>query len=325
MRFWERSVRASLGLALGLVLLADGAQSTEPGADTFTADGVLTGSVTTEAACDENPDTAVWVVVDGQGDCLRYFHQGIPEPAPLVHVYFHGDTIWQWKDGRVRIPDGYAAAATPQGIAERVATGVAASGPTPYIRFSRPGTFGSSGDHKRRRLAREGALISAALDVLKARYGIETFAISGQSGGGHVVASLLAQRTDIGCAVATSGVLAVRKRSLLNGWGRRDITGFLDYYDPVKHVDDIAVTPGLKIFIMGDPQDTNTPFPSQKLYYDTLVAAGKPAWLIRAIGGGRSNHALSVEGFDVIKDCIAGIAPEEVARRHTNLRPAQQQ
>ena len=313
----------ALGIgALAGGLMFAGAHAIEPNADTFTAAGVLSGSAVTEAACAENPDTAVWVVVDGQGDCLRYFHQGLTGSAPTVHVHFHGDTIWQWKDGRTQIPDFYEGSASPENLARLVARGADETGPTPYIRFSRPGVYGSSGDHKRRRLARESALISAGLDVLKTRYGIETFAVSGQSGGGHVVASLLARRSDIGCAVATSGVLAVRKRSVLNGWGRRDITGFVDYYDPVDHVDEIIVSPKLKIFVMGDPKDTNTPFSSQKLYFDSLVSAGKPAWLIRAKGGGRSNHSLALEGFAVIRDCVAGMATDAIVRRHTVLREA---
>jgi dienelactone hydrolase len=50
----------------------------------------------------------------------------------------------------------------------------------------------------------ESRQINAALDVLKQQWSIKEFVIAGQSGGGHVTASLLTMRNDIVCAVPTS-------------------------------------------------------------------------------------------------------------------------
>jgi hypothetical protein len=49
----------------------------------------------------------------------------------------------------------------------------------------------------------------AALDAIKARYRIGQYYLAGQSGGGTVTAAMLNMRTDIECAVISSGNVAV--------------------------------------------------------------------------------------------------------------------
>ena len=142
-----------------LALLALAACADPKGADTTTGDGVLSGSILTAEDCARHPETSVWVVVDGTGECIRYYHSGLGEATPVVHVWFHGDRMMQWTDGRSRVGRSYEDSATPEGIARRVALGRDWTG-GPYIRFSRPGVFGSSGFHKQRRLAREGRIVT---------------------------------------------------------------------------------------------------------------------------------------------------------------------
>ncbi|MBM3554439.1 MAG: hypothetical protein FJX47_02650, partial [Alphaproteobacteria bacterium] len=165
-----------------LVLL--GAVTAGPGAaedrDTFTEDGVLNGSATTEEAC-RWPDTSIWVVVDGQGDCLRYFHGGLKPRNQVIHVWLHGDRMWQDVAGRKGWYKGVGEAEL-----EKIALARYAKDEIPYVGLSRPGTYGSSGNHAERRRPREVKLVLAAFDELKARYGVERFAISGISSGGHL-------------------------------------------------------------------------------------------------------------------------------------------
>ena len=97
----------------------------------------------------------------------------------------------------------------------------------PYIHFARPGTHGSSGDHMQRRRRGESELITLALDQLKTRYAISEWVLVGQSGGGHVTASLLVHRNDIVCAVPASSVSSPRMRWILRGWAT-DATGYHD-------------------------------------------------------------------------------------------------
>ena len=98
----------------------------------------------------------------------------------------------------------------------------------PYIHLARPGILGSSGHHLDRRRPREIALVDTALTRLKAHFGWRRLNLVGQSGGGHLVAALIARRDDIGCAVITSGNTAVAQRNRENGW-TADITGHTDF------------------------------------------------------------------------------------------------
>lgn len=109
----------------------------------------------------------------------------------------------------------------------------------PYILLARPGTFGSTGDHRLRRSRREVALIDAALDQIKARHGIARLVVAGTSGGGHLAAALLSRRDDISCAVITSGVVAVKMRARLRGWPAGAITR-ADTIDPIDEVASLA-------------------------------------------------------------------------------------
>ena len=303
---------ASLTLVITLLGCAN-----PDGADTFTESGVLSGSTLTQAQCAAFGDTGIWVTVEGRGECLRYFHSGLQATNPVVHIWFHGDRMSQNFNGGAWVHDYYFDHNTPEALAARAETGARNSG-VPYIRFSRPGVYGSTGSHKQRRQAREGLVINAALDALKARHGIEALALSGQSGGGHVVAALLPRRTDIVCAAITSGVVSVRKRSRIRGWGGRDITGYSTFYDPIEHVAEIPAAAKRTIFIIGDPKDSNVPFVTQGDYYQALVDAGHQAEIIRAKGRGRSNHGLSHAGFGVIRDCLEGMPASAIARKHSN-------
>lgn len=293
------------GVFLGLLALMGCVTADPKGADTFTDSGVLSGSVLTKEACDAWPETAVWVVVEGQGECLRYFHAGLADRNTRVQIWFHGDRMTQWLDGRAQVHGYYSRDASSSALEQQAAARYQNDG-IPFIRFSRPGLYGSSGSHRNRRLWREVALVNAALDVLVDRYKIDTLALSGQSGGGHIVGSLLTLREDVTCAVATSGVLSVRSRSYLRNWGGRDITGFTSYFDPVEHVDEIPADADRRIFIVGDPQDSNVPFQTQVEFHDALLAAGHDTTLIRADAHGSSNHALSREGQEIAADCLQG-------------------
>lgn len=289
-------------------------------ADTFSAAGVLSGSRVDRTDCPDAP-TYLWVEADNRGECLRYFGAGLLQANPVVHVWFHGDRMAQNEEGEAwvsRSYEGHSDMKTLQGFADREFADYG----LPYIRFSRPGVYGSSGEHKERRRARESALIDAALDRLKERYRIGRFALTGQSGGGHVVAALLTLRTDIDCAVMTSGVLSVRQRARMHGW-KTDITGYRDYWDPVDHVDRIAEDRKRRIFIVGDPLDKNTPFETQLAYYDAVAAAGHPVGLLRAKGKGKARHSLNFTGFKVAKWCLDGLPAEDMQARLAEASPAE--
>ncbi|MBM3556505.1 MAG: hypothetical protein FJX47_13240 [Alphaproteobacteria bacterium] len=156
-------------------------------------------------------------------------------------------------------------------------------------------------------------LVLAAFDELKARYGVERFAISGFSSGGHLVGALLAKRNDIVCAVAASGVLAVRQRIQWRGWVT-DITGFSDYYDPITQVDRIPSDANRRIFIIGDPRDINAPFVAQESYAKEVARHGHAVWLMKAEGVDRARHYLGGKELNVAKWCLDGETAESIEK-----------
>lgn len=296
-----------------MVFAVTGCTVSPHNANTFLHDGVVSGSVMTQDAC-RWPDTSVWIVVDGQGECIRYFHEGLAAENNIAHVYFHGDRLWHSKGSikTVSYRDN-----GPTALQSHTQKNAAYYG-LPYIRLSRPGVYGSSGDHKQRRRAGESLIVNAALDAIKRRHKIKQFHLSGQSGGGHVVAALLPRRNDVRCAVITSGVVAVAMRNFERGWST-DITGHDDFYDPIDHIREIAPDPARRIFIVGDPGDTNVPFSGQSAYYRMLKSAGHNAWLIKANGKGLRNHSLSHVGFPLIKACHDGVSPKDIAEQASAL------
>lgn len=68
---------------------------------------------------------------------------------------------------------------------------------------------------------------------------------------------MLSKRPDIACAVASSGVLAVRERADSQGWPT-DITGFSDYWAPYDHVDEIRAASSLRVFIISSSATRKT-------------------------------------------------------------------
>ena len=295
-------------LALAIVLLAGCDMAAN--ADTFKVWGLLFGSVMTRDACD-HADTSVWVTVDGRGECIRYFHSGLDERNKVVHVWLHGDRMWQTSWG-IRWPLAYENETA--GKQQRRADRVFQQFGVPYIRLSRPGTYGSSGFHHHRRRPRNVAIVQAALDALKTRHGIGRFAVSGQSGGGHLVGALLAARDDIQCAVSTAGVLAVKQRNEARGWST-DVTGYSDFYDPIDHVHEIPTNEQRRIFLVADPGDTNVPFETQESYFEALRDRGHHVWLVPAMGEGDEHHSLSQIGFPIVKWCIEGVSSREIVER----------
>jgi hypothetical protein len=296
--------RAISALAIILVSVSLTVAASAASRSTFTKKGVIFGSKTSQEEC-VPAETSVWVVVDREGDCVRFFHAGLESLNNVVHVWFHYDVMTQNTDGTVAgVPDWYAKTANERNL-QAIAKRNFANDGLPYIRLSRPGTYGSSGNHKHRRRPREAKIVNAALDEIKVRYSIDRFALSGQSGGGHVVAHLLTLRDDIRCAVMTSAALAVRMRNRDKGWNR-DITGYSDFFDPIKHVDAIKQDDDRRVFVVGDPRDTNVPFFTQKAYAEEAKSAGHRVVLLEGKAAAPSTHDLTTAGFLVTSWCLKG-------------------
>lgn len=269
-----------LGLLCIAAWLASGpvlAQS-RPNGEMFTNAAVARGITLSRQACGalEQQETAVWAEVSGEGACLRYYASGLTRGGPnsIVAGWFHGDILGT-KPTSIGHQEGLGVAAMieqSRRLAERHAV--------PYVFFARPGSYGSSGKAwTTRHRPKEALLMNAALDAVKRRYGIAHWALGGHSAGGQLVAEFLARRDDVRCAVLSSGPIAYRAYLEARGL-TRILAAPEQWYDPYASVGKIPVDRDRRIFVIGDPRETNVPFETQSLYFDALKAHGHAAWLV---------------------------------------------
>src|SRR2546421_279689 len=109
MRGVEDSAMRRLRVAFAFLVLAVGpavlrAQSGPVAAsyetELFSGSDLLAGKRMTESECGPLP-TAVWVVVQGQGDCVRYYHAAAGVRSELI-VFLPGEVVSTNVRGEVR-------------------------------------------------------------------------------------------------------------------------------------------------------------------------------------------------------------------------------
>lgn len=157
----------------------------------------------------EKQESAVWVTIGNTGYCLRYYAAGLksaPGSNPIVAGWLHGDIMGRHEVAATKHMGGLGVDAMIDQETE-----LSQRFGVPFIFLARPGSYGSAGRHftMRSRIV-EADLVNAEIDALKARYGIQSWALGGHSGGGTLTAEMLARRNDIRCAVISSGAAAFR-------------------------------------------------------------------------------------------------------------------
>lgn len=250
----------------------------------FTEHALRNGVRATKVQC-ERLSNGVWAVADtGETACLRYWAAGLGPgtSAQRAVVYFSGDV---WAGGRATP----AYTATTEDALARAAVKWADRLGLPYVFLARPGTYGASGDHMERRRPAESRLVSAALDVLKARWGIGEYIVVGISGGGHVTSSLVTLRNDIVCAVPGAAPSSPRMRWELKRWST-DATGHGDSYEPTLHLRKDATHAQLRIFVVGDPRDREGLWPAQTVMAHAAREKGIAAEVIEVKGSAPDFH-----------------------------------
>ncbi len=266
-------------------------------ADTFVRQGVRSGSLVTRAECEaaNDKDRARFVYVEalGRGACIRYHLSAETFPGKVAAVYLPGDKGGfriSWRNGQYEMypeelipregqPAADAKAKAPDmsrklGEADRNQSFARALGgrlQTPTILIARQGTDGSSGWVALRRTRWEVEITNRALDAIKARHGIEKLHLVGQSGGGHLVGSLSALRTDIACAVAGSAPLAFDPKSL---YLSDKVPAPQRFFNPVDHAETIAKKPGLRLMLVTDGGDTRVFVDRQAAFVRALARHG---------------------------------------------------
>ncbi len=253
-------------------------------------------------------DTAVRISVGGRDLCLRYYAAGLAAGGER--------TVAVWMNGDVLGPKGNDAAKHQSGIGpEAMVAQVAALSErygVPVVFLGRPGTYGSEGRHHAMRgRPIEAQAVAAALDALKAKWRIESFTLAGHSGGGTLVAEMLTRRTDIGCAVISSGAAA--HRAYLERRGLIRAGAPTDRFDPLASVDRIPRDAKRRIFVLGDPRETNVPFATQEFWAKTVAARGHRVILVPlARATDARHHGLVDFGETAMGLCAAGRPTGEI-------------
>ncbi|GGJ15483.1 alpha/beta hydrolase family protein [Neoroseomonas lacus] len=305
---------AALGLWLGASGMA-AAQSTSSDEE-FDPQRVVDGIETDRRDCAAMAvsHTAIWV----EGACLRYYAAGLvlDAPNPLVAAWLNGDVLGPHGNDARRRQSGFGPAAVIE--QER---GLAARFGIPFIFLGRPGTYGSAGKHHALRgRPREAALVDGMLDALKQRYRIGAWALGGHSGGGTLVAAMLARRSDLRCAVISSG--AASYRAYLEARGLLAPGAPLTRFDPYEALDQVPHDPARRIFVIGDPRETNVPFSGQRQYYEGLRRRGIAAWLVPLERATDSRHHGLVDfGETATGMCGSGASTEAILDTLATMPP----
>lgn len=276
--------------------------------DTST-DALRNGLVADEQRCRAIPGT-VWVAIDQHSACIRYFAAGLAAGivAKRVMLYFPPD-VWNGRE-----PSAGYQTVTAQQLQQSAVDWAQRLG-MPYVFMSRPGIYGSSGDHMQRRRRPESLLLSAAIDRLQHQFGFEEIVAVGYSGGGHVVAALLALRSDIVCAVPVAAPSSPALRARIKGWSV-DSTGYDDSFEPVESLQRDRLHPALRVLVTGDPRDRNAVWPAQQILSQRLVALGVDASIVAITGTGPEFHFGQGDvGRWVGAWCSEGLAVAEIRER----------
>ena len=309
----RQAIAPALAFTLASCVTASSQLKPTTGAEPFPVDQLMYGSVADEALCKSIPDT-VWVVVDGAGDCVRYYKSLLGHrPGGAAFIFFHGDYLGGTRmRGNLRVVGNHPSQ-TPERLTNQAAA-LAKEAGGPYFLIARPGALGSSGDHTQRRRPRESLVVNAALDQLKARYGIKTWHMSGQSGGGTMAAALITLRSDIGCVGVASGATALKVRGRELGFSA-DSTGYDDSYDPVDHISKISRNPEPRIVVVSDPRDTDVSFSSQSYYVAQLRKGGIATTHILAEARPPNFHGLDNVAIRAVALCAGGVPLEEIVTK----------
>ncbi|GAB7537524.1 alpha/beta fold hydrolase [Burkholderia sp. 22PA0099] len=282
--------------------------------DHFSPGEASTGSQSTPEQCAATTD-AVWVEGPEFGECIRYFPSSAFASGRVARaiVFMDGDVL------SLRGASANYGKWTPRRVLE-AAQQEQQRGGTPYLSLARPGVDGSSGNQNRRRTRYETEVVNAALDRIKARYGIAEFGLVGQSGGGGLVASLIAERRDVRCAVSSSGVTAVVYRARAAGrssdWTGTPLSGV---WDPIDQLSRVHPMPGFRMFVTTDGSDTDVDAGSQVHYVEAAKAAGLPVEQLMVHGTGSSHHQTYRIGNRIVEDCMLGLPTAGIVRTYSGM------
>lgn len=246
----------------------------------------------------------IWLAHNSGNDCVT-----VIVPSALKGEGKTSETAIIFIDGDVPVEDQNATGdeRTRRTYATITET-LTAKFTTPVLVLARPGVLGSSGAHNYGGRRDDVTVMDAAVDELKRRYGIKRLVMAGQSGGSRMIAQLLVLgRRDINCAVLGSGAYDTPNVStnIMGDPGKR-------YLVPMRHASEIQAVRDRRIFVVGDPKDTVTPFREQKAWADKLVELNHHAILVETEARGDKNHGASRQTLEAAGLCAKGAPDSEI-------------
>jgi hypothetical protein len=292
------------GIALVSALLA----ASPARADIIKFSALLRGVTMTPQQCAALPQ-AVWVTPSGKGFCIRYYLSTAGGVGGRPVVMIQGDQIGRFnaRSGRFEVEPDAKTEDTDTGDLVKIADMLSRRFKGPAIYLARVGTDGSSGFHGIRHSLLELSATDAALEAIKQKHWFEGFHLIGQSGGATLVGGLLALRTDIGCAVPGSGVLAMLAPS-------QDPDPLAAVIDVAAMIPKIVKSSTARILIVTDPQDEVVPVRAQSTFVTQLRRAGGTAEQFFVEATDEKHHGVSAYAVYAMAACMYGWTDQEIAK-----------
>ena len=295
----------------GLMCAATGAE-----AEIIKKDDMLRGITTTRAQCVAQSQ-AVWLGVDGQDFCVRYYVSTAGGEGSRPVVFLTGDyfgsvntNTWQWvdpaKNKNLHVTFEPMEKDIDTGDLMKTADAFSKMARTTAIYLARIGIDGTSGNHVSRKTALELHLMNAALNAIKQRHGFEGFHLAGQSGGSRLVGGLVGLRHDIACAVSGSGPLAASYRTNFTDPGR-------SYFDVLQAVPSIAQNRSLRLMLVTDPRDQTVVLDQQSGFVEKMRQAGRPIPQFLVEATDEHHHGVRAYTQLVVAGCVLGKSDTEIA------------
>ena len=262
-----------------------------------------------QAKCEAVPNR-IFVMTPAGSECIAYFvTRGFEQRREAV-LYFGGDAISAdetWAQQNLEAN-------------ERMMQIWADQFKVRYVFISRVGMQGSSGNHAERRFPKETIVMNAVTDGLKVRLGLDKLALAGHSGGSTIAASLLTMgRSDVTCAVLGSAPLELADQQYDAGTrlGFKVLKEAIsaNVYDPSTHVGSIVPSAERRIFVFGDPADTEVPYKFQTPFIDRVKLAGHHGLAVAVEGTGADHHNVSWFTLPAAGACLNKVPDDKIASR----------
>jgi hypothetical protein len=303
-----RGSRRVRGAAFAIALVVPVLTATFGNAEIIKVEDMARGITMTREQCAAILE-AVWVNVLGRDYCVRYYMSTAGGEGRRPVVFLQGDQL-----GRLNGRDGTWVDTSQSRDVDtsdlmRTADGFSRMARTTAIYLARIGVDGSSGSHVSRKTVLERELMNAALDAIKKRYQLDGFHLAGQSGGSTILVGLLAQRTDIGCAVSGAGhILTGVVANSAASPDRR-------YFDPSAGIAEIRRNhPNTRFFFVTDPEDTRAPARTQNRFIQNFRLAGGQAEQLVVLAIDENRHGVLEYTRLVTAGCVLGKSNADIAR-----------